>query len=92
MTFLGYDITAINCCGKYNEQYCCTNDEKMQLSKHNNKDTFYESKYNQERKTKDNNLFFIIFITLTIVMLIGLTVLLYFCHTKKFYTQVPLAS
>ena len=89
--FLGYDITATNCCGKYNEQYCCTNEEKMQSSMQYSKDTFYDSTYNQERNTKENNLFFIICIALIIALLIGLVVLLYFCHTKQFYKQVPLA-
>ena len=85
-------MTATNCCGKYNEQYCCTAEEKMQSSTQNNKDIF-ESTYNQERNPKDNKtLFLIIFVPLIFLLLIGLAVLIFFCHKKRLYAKVPLSN
>ena len=87
-------MTATKCCGKYNEQYCCTIQEKdMQSSMYNGKDTEYESTYNQKPDKKDSKIMLLIIcVPLIFVALILLAVLIFVCHKKKLYEKVPLRS
>ena len=79
------------CCGKSNEQYCCTLQEKMQENpSYNGGGTFYDNSYTRTDADTQNTVGLIVagFISVSLLICICVGICLFCTQKKRIYELV----
>lgn len=89
-----YNYDETECCGDFNEQYCCTPQEKATMRGENWGGRGGGSGRGGSGRDYDNSknaiaIFFAIFVPIFLVSLIFCGVCIFFCYKKRIYEKVP---
>lgn len=87
----GFNYDETECCGAYNEQYCCTPQERAAMRGDSQTSSWSDGHGRGGRDQGINGvvLFFTIFVPIFLGLLICCGVCIFFCYKKRIYEKVP---